>query len=90
MVAINLSSPQSLTWYIPQFLCDRSNMLSNMILRDIVFRSRTVNKNICEQYDGIVTRITTIPDSTEDLVALMKFLDKLELKELQDLKVRYS
>ena len=65
-------------------------MLSNMILRDIVFRSRTVNKNICEQYDGIVTRITTIPDSTEDLVALMKFLDKLELKELQDLKVRYS
>ena len=62
-------------------------MLSNMILRDIVFRSRTVNKKICEQYDGIVTRITTIPDSTEDLVTLMKFLEKLELKELLDLKV---
>jgi len=69
-----------------KFLCDRSNMLSNMILRDIVFRSRNVNKSICEQYDTIVTRITTIPDNTEDLVTLMKFLDKLELKELQELK----
>ena len=69
-----------------QFLCDRSNMLSNMILRDIVFRSRSVNKSICEQYDTIVTRITTIPDNTEDLVTLMKFLEKLEAKELQDLK----
>jgi len=69
-----------------KFLCDRSNMLSNMILRDIVFRSRTVNKKICEQYDGIVTRITTIPDNTEELVTLMKFLEKLELKELLDLK----
>lgn len=65
-------------------------MLSNMILRDIVFRSRTVNKNICEQYDAIVTRITSMPDSTEDLVTLMKFLDKLGLKELHDLKVYKS
>ena len=62
-------------------------MLSNMILRDIVFRSRTVNKKICEQYDDIVTRITTIPDNTDELVSLMKFLEKLEIKELQDLKV---
>ena len=62
-------------------------MLSNMILRDIVFRSRTVNKKICEQYDTIVTRITTIPDNTDDLVTLMKFLEKLETKELLDLKV---
>ena len=53
-----------------------------------MFRSRTVNKKICEQYDGIVTRITTIPDNTEELVTLMKFLEKLELKELLDLKVR--
>ena len=62
-------------------------MLSNMILRDIVYRSRHVNKSICDEYDSIVNYITSIPDNTDELVTLMKYVEKLEYKQLADLKV---
>uniref|UniRef100_H3ANA7 AAA+ ATPase domain-containing protein n=1 Tax=Latimeria chalumnae TaxID=7897 RepID=H3ANA7_LATCH len=71
---------------INQWMIDRTHQLANIIINKVVTASEKFNRKICEQYDGIVTKITSIAESTSALVDLQNYADKLRSGELVELK----
>ena len=65
----------------------RAEDLANIMINKIVSMSRKFNREICSQYDGIVRKITSQSQSTDQLVALQDYTDGLRVGELLHLKV---
>lgn len=70
-----------------QWMSERTRQLSNIIINKVVTTSEKFNRKICQQYDGIVTKITTIAESTSALVELQDYILKLRTVELLKIKV---
>ncbi|XP_043943753.1 dynein axonemal heavy chain 3-like [Protopterus annectens] len=71
---------------ITQCMMDRSRQLANIIINKVATVSEKFNRNICKMYDAIVTRITSILESTSALVQLQNYVDKLRSGELIKIK----
>ncbi|XP_056430455.1 dynein axonemal heavy chain 3-like [Hyla sarda] len=70
-----------------QWMMDRTRQLTNIIINKVATTSEKFNRKICQQYDGIVTKISAIAESTSALVELQEYILKLrsaELLEIQD------
>lgn len=70
-----------------QFLINRANQLSQMIIDQITENSFHFNKRICSQYDEIVNKINGVAHDTDELVALSNYIDNLRFGPLLSLKV---
>ena len=81
----DLISP-SITFSL-QFLINRANQLSQMIINQITENSFHFNKRICSQYDEIVNKINGVAHDTDELVALSNYIDNLRFGPLLSLKV---
>ena len=57
------------------------------MINNIARISRKFNKAICNQYDGIVKKITAQSETTEELVKQTKYVEDLGVGELMDLRV---
>ncbi|XP_075130611.1 dynein axonemal heavy chain 3-like [Leptodactylus fuscus] len=67
---------------VNQWMIDRTRQLTNIIINKVATTSEKFNRKICQQYDGIVTKITTIAESTSALVELQDYIHKLRTVEL--------
>eukprot|EP00794_Sanderia_malayensis_P006878 gene6878-7653_t len=72
--------------YIKKFLVDRANMFANKILNQVIDSSFQLNKQICNQYEDIVTKINSQTQDTDELVELTNFIDNLRFGPLMLLK----
>ncbi|XP_066239555.1 dynein axonemal heavy chain 3 [Saccopteryx leptura] len=57
-------------------LCERAQDLVDRLIQFQVDVNRDTNASICGQYSGIADRVSEIPATTEELVALIAFLRK--------------
>ncbi|XP_033642613.1 dynein heavy chain 3, axonemal-like [Asterias rubens] len=73
---------------INSWLIARAEDLANIMINKIVSMSRKFNREICSQYDGIVRKITSQSQSTDQLVALQDYTDGLRVGELLHLKAK--
>ncbi|XP_053575219.1 dynein axonemal heavy chain 3-like [Bombina bombina] len=71
---------------INQHLIDRTRQLANIIINKVATTSKKFNRKICQQYDDIVTKISSIAASTFALVELQNYVDKLRSFELLEIK----
>ncbi|XP_053321162.1 dynein axonemal heavy chain 3-like [Spea bombifrons] len=71
---------------VNQRMIDHTRQLTNIIINKVAATSEKFNRKICQQYDGIVTRISTIAASTSALVELQDYIDKLRSVELLEIK----
>ncbi|XP_067861511.1 dynein axonemal heavy chain 3-like [Heptranchias perlo] len=69
-----------------QWMIDRTRELANIVINKVVTVSEKFNRRICQQYDGIVRKITSIAGSTRKLVQMQNYLDTLRSCELLQLK----
>ncbi|XP_031754732.1 dynein heavy chain 3, axonemal [Xenopus tropicalis] len=69
-----------------QRMIDHTRQLTNIIINKVSATSEKFNRKICQQYDGIVTKITTIEESTFALVKLQDYVDQLWSVELLEIK----
>ncbi|XP_063786085.1 dynein axonemal heavy chain 3-like [Pseudophryne corroboree] len=75
---------------INQRMIDHTRQLTNIIINKVATASQKFNRKICQQYDGIVTKITAIAASTSTLVELQNYVDKLRTVELLEIKEKLS
>ncbi|KAM4746905.1 dynein axonemal heavy chain 3-like [Rhinophrynus dorsalis] len=75
---------------INQRMIDHTRQLTNIIINKVATTSEKFNRKICQQYDGIVTKITAIAASTSALVELQDYVDKLRRVELLEIKDKLS
>lgn len=68
-------------------MIDRTHQLTNIIINKVASMSMMFNRNICWQYDGIVTKISAMAASTSALVELQNYIDRLRSKELPEIQV---
>ncbi|XP_073507678.1 dynein axonemal heavy chain 3-like [Phyllobates terribilis] len=71
---------------INQWMIDRTRQLTNIIINKVTTTSEKFNRKICQQYDGFVTKITAIAESTSALVELQDDILKLRTVELLKIK----
>ncbi|CAH2277605.1 Hypothetical predicted protein [Pelobates cultripes] len=71
---------------INQLMIDHTRQLTNIIINKVATTSEKFNRKICQQYDGIVTKISTIAASTFALVELQNYVDKLRSVEILEIK----
>ncbi|XP_077987554.1 dynein axonemal heavy chain 3-like isoform X2 [Glandiceps talaboti] len=71
---------------INSWLIERARDLAGIMITKIVVTSRKFNRSICEQYDAIVKKVTSYPDTTQALVELQDYTDSLRVGELLQLK----
>ncbi|MGH0140104.1 UNVERIFIED_CONTAM: hypothetical protein FKN15_000554, partial [Acipenser sinensis] len=55
-------------------LCVRAEKLKERLILFEVDENRELNKSVCRRYDEIAEKISTIPNSTEEMVALTEYL----------------
>ncbi|MEE6480199.1 hypothetical protein FKM82_012486 [Ascaphus truei] len=75
---------------INQRMIDHTRQLTNIIINKVATASEKFNRTICQQYDGIVTKITAVAASTFALVELHNYVDKLRSVELLEMKETLS
>ena len=73
-----------------QWLVDRAHHLQDVLITNVMNLSRKFNRGMCSQYDGIVRKITTQADTTEQLVNLQSYVDRLTTGELLELRVSHT
>ncbi|KAM4037486.1 dynein axonemal heavy chain 3-like [Anomaloglossus baeobatrachus] len=71
---------------INQWMIDRTRQLTNIIINKVATTSEKFNRKICQEYDGIVTKITVIAESTSALVELQDYILNLRTVELLKIK----
>ncbi|XP_070559259.1 dynein axonemal heavy chain 3-like isoform X5 [Ptychodera flava] len=71
---------------INSWLVERARDLAGIMINKIVVTSRKFNRSICEQYDAIVKKVTSYPETTQALVHLQDYTDSLRVGELLQLK----
>ncbi|KAG8578269.1 hypothetical protein GDO81_010439 [Engystomops pustulosus] len=71
---------------INQWMIDRTRQLTNIIINKVATTSEKFNRNICQQYDGIVTKISAIAESTSALVDIQDYIRKLRTVELMEIE----
>eukprot|EP00062_Callorhinchus_milii_P022724 gi/632980863/ref/XP_007907272.1/ PREDICTED: dynein heavy chain 3, axonemal-like [Callorhinchus milii] len=71
---------------VNQWLMDQARHLANVVISKVVSVSAKFNQRICQRYEGIVTKITSIAGSTQKLVEMQSYVDKLRSRELLELK----
>ncbi|XP_041084991.1 dynein heavy chain 3, axonemal-like [Polyodon spathula] len=54
-------------------LCVRAEKLKERLILFEVDENRELNKSVCQRYDEIAEKISTIPNSTEEMVALTEY-----------------
>ncbi|KAL3852322.1 hypothetical protein ACJMK2_015979 [Sinanodonta woodiana] len=69
-----------------QFMVDRARLLVKEMVDKIMTTSEKFNRSICQQYDGIVKKITFQSEQTDQLVTQMKYVESLRAGELMELK----
>ncbi|KAK1794827.1 hypothetical protein P4O66_009897, partial [Electrophorus voltai] len=57
-------------------LCDRTELLKELLITYELEENRDLNKRICQQYEQIVDTLMRIPQSTEEMVELGVFLKR--------------
>uniref|UniRef100_A0A8C9V6G4 Dynein axonemal heavy chain 7 n=1 Tax=Scleropages formosus TaxID=113540 RepID=A0A8C9V6G4_SCLFO len=55
-------------------LCARTEKLKDRVLTYVVKDNRELNRSVCRRYEEIAERVSTIPQDTEELVGLRKYL----------------
>ncbi|KAM4676017.1 dynein axonemal heavy chain 3-like [Discoglossus pictus] len=75
---------------INQRMIDHTRQLTNIIINKVATTSEKFNRKICQQYDGIVTKITAIAASTFALVDLQNYVDQLRSVELLEIKKKLA
>ncbi|KAM4697749.1 dynein axonemal heavy chain 3 [Rhinophrynus dorsalis] len=55
-------------------LCARAQKLKDQLIQFEVDENRELNKSICSKYSRIADKVSEVPTTTEDLVALIDFL----------------
>ncbi|XP_041110137.1 dynein heavy chain 3, axonemal-like isoform X2 [Polyodon spathula] len=71
---------------IKQWMVQRTHQLASIFISRVASSSEQLNRSICQQYEDIVSRITTISGSTSTLVELQGYVDKLWGGDLLQLK----
>ncbi|XP_063078071.1 dynein axonemal heavy chain 3 [Engraulis encrasicolus] len=68
-------------------LCERAQRLRDRLVTHTMDENRALNKSICHRFDEIVETITSVPNTTEELVDLNHFLkhtNEVTVHKLQD------
>ncbi|XP_041114312.1 uncharacterized protein LOC121320123 isoform X1 [Polyodon spathula] len=60
----------------PQWMVQRTHQLASISISRVASSLEQLNRSICQQYEDIVSRITTISGSTSTLVELQGYMDK--------------
>ncbi|KAG8433111.1 hypothetical protein GDO86_017410 [Hymenochirus boettgeri] len=55
-------------------LCARAQQLKDQLIQYIVEENRVLNKSICSKYSLVADKVSEVPATTEELVALIDFL----------------
>lgn len=61
---------------VNQLLAARANELADRLIAFLVDQNRDLNKDLCERYDTISSKVYEDPGTTEEMVALVQFLTK--------------
>ncbi|KAG2469298.1 DYH7 protein, partial [Polypterus senegalus] len=69
-----------------QWLLDRTQHLTRIIINKVVSDSEKINRSICHQYDEIMRKMTGPIGSTEELVQLQTYVDELWSGDLLQIK----
>ncbi|KYO17555.1 hypothetical protein Y1Q_0020141 [Alligator mississippiensis] len=67
-------------------MIDRTRQLANIIINKVASTSEKFNRKICQQYDAIVTKITSIAELTFAPVKLQDYVDVLRSGTVVQLK----
>lgn len=65
-----------------QWMIDCTRQLANIIINKVATMSEKFNRKKCQQYDAIVTEITSTAVSTFVLVELQDYVDVLRSRSL--------
>ncbi|XP_076154944.1 dynein axonemal heavy chain 3 [Alosa pseudoharengus] len=57
-------------------LCDRAQRLKDRLITHTLDENRALNKSICHRFDEIVETITSVPNTTKELVELNQFFKR--------------
>ncbi|XP_033114673.1 dynein heavy chain 3, axonemal-like isoform X5 [Anneissia japonica] len=71
---------------INSWLIARARHLAAIMIDRITITSRKFNRSICQEYDGIVRKITAQSESTHQLVSLQEYVDRLRTGQLLQLR----
>ncbi|XP_071960977.1 dynein axonemal heavy chain 3-like [Antedon mediterranea] len=71
---------------INSWLIARARNLASIMINKITSTSRKFNRSICQEYDGIVRKITAQSESTDQLVGLQEYVDRLRTGQLLQLR----
>ncbi|XP_051776026.1 dynein axonemal heavy chain 3-like isoform X1 [Erpetoichthys calabaricus] len=69
-----------------QWLLDRTQHLTRIIMNKVVSDSEKINRSICHQYEEIMRKVTGPIGSTEELVQLQNYVDELWSGDLLRIK----
>ena len=67
-------------------LVQKASNLIQTLVDQVADTNRKTNLNICEQYEKISAKAMKMPNDTEELVELMKYVDNAKLKDINNLK----
>ncbi|XP_023932407.1 dynein heavy chain 3, axonemal [Lingula anatina] len=70
---------------INQWLIQRARNLADIMITNVMNISRKFNRSIVTQYETIMRRITTQAETTEELVSLIDYVERLRVGQLLEL-----
>ncbi|XP_039627270.1 dynein heavy chain 12, axonemal [Polypterus senegalus] len=75
---------------LKQGLAQKANSFANTLLQMLVMRFRTENENICNCYETIKEKILKQPDSTEEMMEIIAYVDRVKRVDIRELNGRIT
>ncbi|KAM6176988.1 dynein axonemal heavy chain 12 [Erethizon dorsatum] len=69
-------------------LTNKAKAFANMLLNDIASKHRKENECICSEFEAIKERALKVPETTEEMMDLMSYVEKARTARIQELVLR--
>lgn len=69
-------------------LTNKARAFANVLLSDIASKHRKENESICSEFEAIKDHALRVPDTTEEMMELIAFVEKARTKGIRDLASR--
>ncbi|OCT58631.1 dynein heavy chain 12, axonemal [Xenopus laevis] len=75
---------------LKQGLADKAKSFANILLERLVTEHRQENELICNEFETIKVRALKVPETTEDVIEEIAFVEQAKTKDLAGLNVRIA
>ncbi|NXE11184.1 DYH7 protein, partial [Lophotis ruficrista] len=74
--------------HLKQSLASEANTFAKMLMDRIVANHREENEKICREFEAIKERALKVPETTEEMVEMIDYVQKVKTKGIQELLLR--